>query len=215
MLRFLYPELFLLAIPLAFAYWRWGRARGVTGAMRVAILLLLLTALAGPEVNLGGEGIDIVVVADRSRSLPGSADANIRELIQNLQNNRGGGDRVGIVTFGSAAAVESILSHESQLGECTKEILPDGSDLGDALHTALNLVKDNAARPARILVLSDGESNGTSPLSAARRAREAGVPIDFREFPRVRGGDVAVDALLLPDLVSPREPFQYAAWVYS
>lgn len=215
MLRFLFPELFLLAIPLAFVYRRWCWASGMTGALRIATLVVVLVALARPEINLGGEGIDIVVVADRSRSLPANAEANIRELIQNLQNNRARGDRVGIVTFGSAAAVENILSHESKLGEYTKEILPDGSDLNDALHTALNLIKDNKRRPARILVLSDGESNGTSPLSAARRAREEGVPIDYREFPRLRAGDVAVDSLLLPELVSPREPFQYAVWVYA
>src|SRR5262245_26347999 len=151
MIRFLFPELFLLAIPLAFVYWRWGRARGVTGVLRGVLLAVLLLALAGPEITLGGQGIDVIVVVDRSRSRPAGAEERIRELVHNLQGNRRRGDRVGLVTFGSSAAVESILSSESTLGEYQKQILPDGSDLGEALDTALDLVSSN--RPARILVV--------------------------------------------------------------
>jgi Mg-chelatase subunit ChlD len=213
MIRFLYPELFLLAIPMWFAYRRWGQVAGVTGAIRVALLVVLLVAIAGPRVNWGGHGIDVIIVADRSRSLPADADPRIRELIEIVYHGRRSGDRVGLVTFGSKPAVESLLSEESSLGSYTKEILPDGSDLGEALQTALNLVVPD--RPARILVLSDGEANGASPTSAARRALEMGVPIDFREFPRPRTGDVAVESLQLPETIAPREPFQYVVWIYS
>src|SRR5262245_23932839 len=193
MIRFLFPELFLLAIPLGFVYWRWGWARGVTGGLRIALLVLLLLALAGPQINLGGRGIDVIVVADRSRSLPPGSEERLRELIHNLQGSRAPGDRVGIVTFGASAAVESVLSSQSTLDAYQKQILPDGSDLAEALHTALNLVNPN--RPARVLVLSDGEANGPSPTLAALRARDMGVPIDYRELPRVRAGDVAVESL--------------------
>ena len=213
MIRFVYPELLLLAIPAWFAYRRWGRAAGMTGGLRIALLVILLLGIAGPRINLGGRGIDIVIVADRSRSLPAGTEGRIRELILNLQHGRHTGDRVGLVTFGSSAAIESPLAQEGELSEFKKQILPDGSDLSAALDHALDLVTPN--RPARILVLSDGEANGPDPASAARRAREAGVPIDYREFPRLRAGDVAVDSLLLPETVAPREPFQYAIWVYA
>ncbi|MSR57948.1 MAG: VWA domain-containing protein [Planctomycetaceae bacterium] len=213
MIRFLYPELFLLAFPLWFVFRRWGWTQGVTGALRVAILAVLLLALTGPQINLGGEGIDVVVVADRSRSLPAEAEASIFELIRNLQSNRRAGDRVAVVTFGTTPARETYLSNDGLLKEFQKPIQPDGSDLNEALHMALDLV--DSRRPARVLVFSDGEANGASPAAAARRARDLGVPVDFREFPRARTGDVAVDSLLLPETVTPREPFQYTVWVYS
>src|SRR5262249_56203724 len=136
------------------------------------------------EINVGGKGIDVIVVADRSRSLPADADPRIRELIENLQHHRGPGDRVGLITFGTKPAIESVLSNESRLQAYTKEILADGSDLNEALHEALNLVQHD--RPARILVFSDGEANGASPTAAARRASDLGVPVDFRQFPRPR-----------------------------
>ncbi len=213
MIQFQFPELFLLAIPLVFAYRRWGMARGFTGGLRVTLLVLLLLALTGPRWNLGGEGIDVVVVADRSRSLPAKADESIRELIKDLERNRKSGDRIGLVTFGSRAEVEHTLSRNSELGAYTRFVLPDGSDLNDAISSALNLIEPT--RPARILVLSDGEANGASPLSAARRAREVGVPVDFRLFERNRIGDLAIESLTLPDTVSPREPFQFAVWVQA
>ena len=213
MIQFQYPELFLLAIPLAFAYRRWGVARGFTGVLRVTLLVLLLLALTGPRWNLGGEGIDIVVVADRSRSLPAKADESIRALVRDLERNRKSGDRIGLVTFGSRAEVEHTLSRNSELGAYTRDVLPDGSDLNDAISAALNLIEPT--RPGRVLVMSDGEANGASPLSAARRARELGVPVDFRLFERNRIGDLAVESLTLPDTVSPREPFQFAVWVHA
>lgn len=213
MVQFQYPELLLLAIPLAFAYRRWGQARGMTGVLRGTLLLLLLLACTGLRWNLGGEGIDIVVVADRSRSLPGKADESIRSFIRDLEKNRKTGDRIGLVTFGSRAEIEHTLNANSEQGAYSRPVMPDGSDLNDAIAAALNLVEPT--RPARILVMSDGEANGASPLTAARRAREVGVPVDFRLFERNRIGDIAIESIALPEVISPREPFQFAVWVHA
>jgi Mg-chelatase subunit ChlD len=213
-IRFVYPELFLLALPLGWAYWRWGRARGVTGVLRGLALALLVFAMTGPLMNLGGEGMDVVVVLDRSRSLPEGSEARMKELVTILEGSRRRGDRLALVTFGAAAQTEQLLDEQAKLANFRKEVLPDGSDLQAALQQALDLVKDGN-RPARILVLSDGEANGPRPAAAARRARDLGVPIDFREFPRRREGDVAVESLQLPDVVAPREPFQYSVYVQA
>ena len=213
MIQFYFPELFLLAIPLWFVFRRWGRVSGTTGWLRLALLVLLLLALTGPRLNVGGQGIDVVVVADRSRSMPTMAHANIRELIENLEHNVGAGDRVALVTFGSDPQVEHELSGTVVQGEYAHPVSPDGSDLNAAVLTALERV--DADRPARILLLSDGEANGPSPLGAARRAREQGVPIDYRLFERIQVGDAAVESVLLPETVAPREPFQFSVWVYA
>lgn len=216
MLQFVYPELFFLAVPLVVLFRRWGAVGGPTGWLRGAILLVLLLALTGPRLNLHGYGLDVIVVADRSRSLAPEAHANIRELLTNLQNHvttSRHGDRLSVVTFGSQAQVEFELSDQISRSDFVKEINPDGSDLHDAILTAVDRVNPN--RPARILVLSDGEANGRDPLSAARRAREAGVPVDCRVFERLKVGDVAIESVQMPDAVSPREPFQYAVWIHA
>lgn len=259
MVELQYPEFLLLAVPLAFLFWRWGsfapawgwllliaawaaaaawlwtpprwshavlaipvllflwpwiRRDGMTGVLRLCIVSLLLFALTGPVWNLGGTGVDVIVVADRSRSMPADSPARVRELIDNIESNRRRGDRVAVVTFGSDAHVEHDLSDKTSTEkQYLHGVEPDGSDLNRALLTALDLVDRN--RPARVLVLSDGEANGADPTFAARRARELGVPIDFRLFERLRVGDVAVRELSLPESVAGFEPFQFSVEIQS
>ncbi len=55
-IRLIYPELLLLAIPIWFAYRRWGRVSGFTGVLRIALLALLLLAMTGPQLNRGVAG---------------------------------------------------------------------------------------------------------------------------------------------------------------
>ena len=203
------PELLAAAVPLGLAYWRWGRVRGVTGALRVMLLFVLLLACCGPRWNAGGRGLDVVVVADRSKSM--AEDERLLELITNLGKQRGQHHRLGIVTFGREARVEQVLSNRAELTEFVRDVAADGSDLEQALQTALTLT--DPRRPARLLVFSDGESNGGDEGAAARRARELGVPIDFRLFERLHVGDAAIDAVDLPAAATPGEPFQFSVWI--
>ena len=216
-MQFEFPELLLLFIPAWFLYRRFGQSTGVTGGLRIALLVVLLAALSGSRINVGGRGVDVVVIADRSLSQSPAARENIRELLLNLQDHvtsaATSGDRLALVTFGTDSRVEYELANRISHTEFTKDINPNGSDLNAAILTALDRVDPD--RPARILILSDGEANGANPESAARRAMEQGVPIDAREFERLQVGDVAIESVLLPEMVTPREPFQYSVWVHA
>jgi von Willebrand factor type A domain len=214
MIRFDYPEVFLLAIPLAWAFRRWGWTRGATGWLRAGIAILLLLAMAVPRLNLSGPGSDVVVVVDLSRSMPGGSRQQMRDLIKDIESSRGAGDRVAVVAFGQQPVVERELSDTAYFSEFTQLVSADGSDLDEALLTALDRHSD-PSRPMRILVMSDGEYNGASPLYAARRARDANVPIDFRSFEKPIAGDLAIESLTLPPDVAPNEPFQFSAMVYA
>lgn len=203
----------LLPIPLWLGLRHWGRRAGATGWLRLGMVTLLLLCLGGPKFNVGGKGIDVVIVIDRSRSLPTDAPENIKELQQFLDEHRQAGDRLGVVTFGRDAHIEQMLSEHRRPETAPRVVSADGSDLNDAILKALSLV--NPDRPARILVFSDGEANGPSPLTAARRAREDGVPIDYRLFMRSRSGDVAVKSLDIPKDIYPNEPFYFSVSIHS
>ena len=210
-IAFLFPELLLLLVPLLFVYWWRARATALGGVVRIAILLLVALVAAVPLAPIGGKGIDVVVVADLSRSMPPDSRARILEIVKLVERERGSGDRVGVVTFGRDARIERLPEALGEAGVFVQEVDHDGTDLGGAISLAATLIP--RGRPGRIVVLSDGESNGTPVMAAAHEAAARGLPIDFRAFSRGDAADLAVESLDLPGLVDEREPFQFTATV--
>ena len=98
-----------------------------------------------------------------------------------------------------------------EAGAFVQEVDGDGSDLGGAIGLAASLIPRE--RRGRLIVLSDGEANGTPVMGAAHEAAARGLPIDFRMFGRGEAADIAVESLDLPTVVDEREPFQFTAWV--
>ena len=212
-LYLLFPELLLLLIPLAFLlYWR-GRASGINGVIRFLVLLLVVLIAAVPLAPIGGEGVDVVVVADLSRSMPEGSRQRQLEIVQLLEDRRAKGDRVGIVTYGRDARIERLPEELSHAASFVQEIDADGSDLGAAISLAASLIPRE--RPGRLIVLSDGEANGEPVVAAAHEAAARGIPIDFRGITRSEAADLAVESLDLPGNVDEREPFQFSAFVRS
>jgi Mg-chelatase subunit ChlD len=209
----LFPELLLLIVPLLFLFFWRGRTSGLGGIVRVVILSVLALIAAVPLAPVGGKGVDVVVIADLSRSMPeGSRDRQM-EIIKILESRRAKGDRVGIVTYGHEARVERLPEEFSSASAFVKEIDPDGSDLGGAISLATSLIPRE--RPGRLIVLSDGEANGAPVVAAAHEAAARGIPIDFRGVTRKEAADLAVESLDVPGTVDEREPFQFSSWVRS
>ena len=210
---FLYPELLLLVVPLLFLYFWRGRATALGGAVRIVILAVLTLLAAVPLAPFGGKGVDVVVVADLSRSMPAESRTRVREIVTLIEQQRASGDRVGIVTFGRDARIERLPEEFSQAADFIQEVDGDGSDLGAAIGLASSLIP--RTRAGRLIVLSDGEANGTPVMAAAHEAAARGLPIDYRAFNRGDAADIAVESLDLPGVVDEREPFQFTASVRS
>jgi Mg-chelatase subunit ChlD len=208
---FLFPGLLLLIVPLLFVYFWRGRASALGGYVRVLILVLLALIAAVPLAPLGGKGLDVVVVADLSRSMPADSRARSLEIVNLIEQRRAAGDRVGIVTYGREARIERLPEEFGEAGTFVQEIDRDGSDLGGAIGLAASLIPRE--RRGRLIVFSDGEANGTPVVAAAHEAAARGLPIDFRMFSRGDAADIAVESLDLPATVDEREPFQFTARV--
>jgi Mg-chelatase subunit ChlD len=207
----LFPALLLLVVPLAFVYvWR-GRTPGLGGGVRVAILVLLASVAAVPIAPLGGKGVDVVVVADLSRSMPADSRGRALEIVKLIEQERAEGDRVGIVTYGREARIERLPEAVGEAAQFVQQVDADGSDLGGAIGLAIGLIPRE--RRGRLIVLSDGEANGTPIAGAAHAAAARGIAIDYRAFSRGPAADLAVESLDLPASVDEREPFQFTALV--
>lgn len=208
---FVHPELLLLLVPAAFVWWRLrGRGTGTQVARAVALALLAL-AVAAPYLRTGEAGRDLVIVVDRSRSMPGETDATVREIARVAEDARREGDRVAVVAFGGNAAIEQLPQRDARFQDFQRAVDRDASDLGGALEAALALIPRE--RQGSVLLVSDGEGNGRDGLGVARAAFARDVRIDVRPMLRGSEPDLAVDRIELPAEVGAAEPFQFAAWV--
>jgi hypothetical protein len=209
-MSFLVPQALLLLIPGGLLLWRTGRLVGPPMWLRVAMLGLLVLALARPELQLREAGSDVVVIVDRSRSMPPGAESNAEEFIRLLLPQRRAGDRLGVISFGREARIEMPLSHDGIFGGFGSAIDGEASNLGAALDAAGDLIPPE--RTGRVLVVSDGRATGLDARAAARRLAARGISVDVRWLGREDSAvDVAVSGLEVPASVSVKEPFQLTA----
>jgi len=204
------PIWLLLALPLAAALWLWPAVSRTVTVLRVLVLVLVLLALAGLALQLPGREGVVVVVADRSRSMPQGAGANERELVKVIESKRKGESRTGVVSFGRAAEIE-LLPEGARFGDFRMRESEDGSNLHDGIQTALSMIPRDV--PGRIVVVSDGRWTGRDPSAAALRAAARDVAIDYRVVTRSSAADVAVERVDAPTVVSPAESFVIAATI--
>ena len=210
-LALLFPELVLLIVPLLFVYWWRGRRAGAGGPFRIGLLVLIALLAAVPLAPIGGRGVDLIVLVDLSHSMPQDSRARALEIIRLAEDQRGPGDRVGIVTYGRTARVERLPQEHGEAGEFVQDVDREGSDLSGAIALAASLVP--RGRPGRLLVLSDGEANSGPTAAAAHDAAVRGLPIDVRPFDRGTAADLAVESIDVPGTIDEREPFQFTASV--
>ncbi len=213
MIRFVHPEAFLLALPVLLWLRRDFAARPLLALLRGVALCLLLGLLAEPYRSGAATGRDLVIVADRSLSVPPNALEVLPELGKLARDQARRGDRIGLLTFGRDTAIEAPPSPDWRYTAPQLPLDRDGSDLAQALETALALIPPG--RQGSLLVVSDGESTGRDPLAAAGEAARRGITIDVVPLRRPELPDVAVDELTVPEQLAPDEPFLFSAWVRS
>ena len=204
------PQALLLLLPLGLFLYFTARIQGPPMWLRVALIALLTIALARPEFRLRSAGSDVVVIVDRSRSMPPRGEASAEELIRLLEPQRRPGDRLGVISFGRDPRVEMPLSADGRFPGFTASIDGEASNLSAALDAAGELIP--AERAGRVLILSDGRATGLDARAAARRLTSRGVPVDVRFIGREEVAmDVAVTSLMVPPTVAAKEPFLLTA----
>src|SRR5262245_2854781 len=212
MITLLHPIWLALAIPLAAAWLLWRHSSRSLRCARLALLLLILLALCGLAVKLPSRNGTIVVVADRSLSMPQAAEAAQKEAIDLIGRAMTSDDRLAIVSFGQSAAIERPPQRGTFAG-FTNEVGRDASNLAEAIDKALALIPQNA--PGKILVISDGRWTGKDPATATSKAAARVVAVEYRSLQRASANDLAVAQIDAPVRVTPGEAFMITAWVKS
>jgi len=171
------------------------------GRMRLTCLWAglagLVLALAGPR--WGGDeeqrqvnGIDIVVAIDCSRSMlaedlfPNRSRAARDKALDLLREL--GDARLALLPFAGIATVRCPLTGDHlalarMLEDCTPDLFParaglQGTAIGRAVRTGVDLLGRESGRGQAILVISDGaDPDQAAVANAAAHAAEAGVPV--------------------------------------
>ena len=206
------PIWLILAVPLIAALWLFRCQSRLLLTLRVIIIILVLLAMCGLSVKIPSRNGTVVVVADRSASMPADALSKQKEAIELIQADKTATDNLAVVSFGAGATIE----HPPQSGKFAGFVSntdPDGSALADALDTASSLIPEQS--PGRILVLSDGRWTGKDPEAVATRAAAGNIAIDYRLLERPVTGDLAILRIDAPPTVTPGESFFITAWVKS
>jgi Ca-activated chloride channel family protein len=209
-----------------------GWRRHVTAAGTLLALTLVVMAFARPArtIEVPRETATVVLALDVSNSMKATdvdptrlraAQRAIDTFVDTLPRRF----RLGLVTFANSAVVAVPPTHEREQvrnAVATLELGP-GTAIGEAVFASLGAIRaapaeGGAAPPARIVLLSDGETNAGRPnavgIEAAMRAgvqvstiafgtddgtivldgEESAVPVNrdaLREIARVTGGTYA------------------------
>ena len=154
------------------------------GLLRIIAMVLIVAALIDPRwgtryQDVKRRGIDILFVVDVSRSMlaqdvkPNRLDRAkqfIGDTVEALA-----GDRVGLISFAGVSAVKCPLTVDYgafrlSLNELsTESSVRGGSLLGDALRLAGDSFTDESKDFKCVIVLSDGEDQGSYPTEAAQK----------------------------------------------
>ena len=184
---------------------RIAKATLAVAALALATVALARPQWDPQPVEIQSEGRDVCFIVDVSRSMlaqdgPGaSVDRPSRlERAKIWMKDVAGsltGDRVGLVAFGGTAVVKCPLTQDYGFFRLVVDDLSPqsvsrgGTMIGDAVRMAINEVfdlqdvaADGAAQSTEkryrdIILITDGEDQGSLPAAAAERAGELGIRI--------------------------------------
>jgi Mg-chelatase subunit ChlD len=197
-MRFAHPAILIAAVVLPWIWWTAARRQPPLGRGRIAWRtvtgLLTILAAAGLQLHTGDAPLTLVVAFDRSASVPLRVQHRQLARVNGFRSSMRPGDRLGLVSFGSEAAVEwRPLEGAEQGGAAMRATISDsGTDIGAAIRLARALLPQSEGR--RILLISDGRDDVVAVEREALRAAAAGIPVDV--IPS------ALEAVPLPPLVT-------------
>jgi Ca-activated chloride channel family protein len=175
-----------------------GARRAVLGLLRALALVLLVVALARPqlgsaETRVHREGVDVVLAVDVSGSMLaedftlGNGRASRIDVVKSVVKEFVAArpeDRIGLILFAARPYTQCPLTLDhgwllQNLDQAKVGMIEDGTAIGSALATAVNRLRPSTARSKFVVLLTDGQNNAgrITPQTAAEAAAAVGVKV--------------------------------------
>lgn len=208
------PEWLILApVLIAISFWISRKsmaalspvAHRMSGALRAVAFILVAAALAEPSYRLESDDVAVIVVEDRSRSMPRGATATLTNFLERATAAAPVGSRMGYVTAARQGRVHALPMTDEPASLVVQDAIAggradvgpaDATDLEQTARLALAIKPEDAA--TRMLLVSDGNETSGSLVAFADTARSAGVPIDVVPVTYTIEREVRLDELITP-----------------
>jgi uncharacterized membrane protein len=165
-------------------------------AFRTVVVTLLAVSLAQPTLVKKGEGLSLVVIADRSQSIPLALRQQSEEFLRRLPETKKPDDRLGTIVVGRQAEILARPERNSIVPGLSHPGDTDATDLAGGVRQALSLLPTDTAR--RLLLVSDGNENVGNLLEEAATAAAAGIPIDVLPLEYEHPNEVVFEGIRAP-----------------
>lgn len=180
--RFFSPS--LLPEILAGVDWRQKLVRfGLIASILILLAISLARPLTGPKSDQDErKGADLVIALDVSKSMwaqdvePSRLEAVKKELSEWIMGQKS--DRIGLVLFAGKAFVQAPLTYDYTALDFVlrdagpRSVSKKGSNIPEAIETAVHMMNNNKLESKVLLIISDGENLEGDAIAAARAAHQ-------------------------------------------
>ncbi|UDQ99064.1 VWA domain-containing protein [Lentisphaerota bacterium WC36G] len=170
--------------------------------LRFTIITLLIFALANLAIRLPDKTGAVVIITDRSKSMPKKSEKQLANMIKIVGKNKPNNSQYSVISFAEKAENEKPL--DNSIFTNFKIVMSGNqSRLDLSLRQALSAIPDD--RPGRILLLSDGRWTGDNPSSLFAECFNRGIAVDYRVIERSQSKDTFISNIEVPQDVQVNE----------
>lgn len=179
------------------------------GAVAVLVLIIARPQTGSKVSNEKREGIETIVCMDISNSMLAQDVAPSRlmkskMLMENLIDNFTN-DKIGLIVFAGEAYVQlpitaDYVSAKMFLDNIDPSLIQaQGTDIGGAIHLAMQSFSKTENVGRAIIVITDGEDNEAQGEEWAKAAREKGINVYILGIGSTKGAPIPIDGGYLKD----------------
>lgn len=187
--------------------------RRVAITIRLMLVVALVLALAGLQLLLRVDGMNLFFVLDRSDSVPSHQQETARIYVNQAAKGKKNVDRAGVIVFGSEASIESSPNPAVDLQKVQAVVGTDRSDLASAIRLGTAAFPESGQK--RLVLLTDGNENVGEAMSAVLAAKPLGVSVDVLPMGVSRARDVSVQKLQLPTALKKNQAFEAKIFIQT
>jgi uncharacterized membrane protein len=179
---------------------------------RSLVITFLILSLCGTSFYWRLNDTTTIFLVDASDSI-GNSKEELQNVIKEAVKLKGKNDKVGVVSFGGNAAVESFISKDGAFEKIEGNINTNYTNIENAVASAISLFPDDSNK--RLVLLTDGEENQGALSKMISSLGEQKIEIKYYNKLKEEKEEVALENLSVPQKMVLDEEFNLGVTVKS